>query len=1151
MASCCTGVTECDQVITIGFLNSFIGSDVQDSNGAAQTAAGNSDYCPTYSELTGGSLIQNWEQGTTPNGDKDGIIIGGSYASDECVRRSDLSMKFTRFKEFSISAASTTLSACSASTTISYTHKYDRCERKINSACEAAAADSCTAVNDTQNSEVTLTSSNTNFTLNGFTVNVPKNNPSGNGRSNSRNTTITGKITFRGTDHTATVKITQSGLSGKYVYYYSDYSITNKRTVCTGSTFDCSGGDYKAQALQTRTDWDVYNWKDNCGENYYSDTSGTNYTSYTQTAYTYSGSFSDKSGECGTWEDSASWAGYGTGCSWKQTCAECDCEDYTSWGEGTYSGTVPCSGGTVYMTNITIPGTIHYRHIDEETSACVETTTATSKSASTNVYISCNTDRTSKTHTGISNGIRYTITQSAGPCCTPNATTSYTPQYLSCSAHENEAVSSTYTARTTGECCNTSSTTGRTSTYYVTVGCNSGNTRVVESDAPFTIYQYGDTACCITCKCENVNLNATVTAAGSSMPASGYTNLTVIGTYDNTTCLSSITATSSSAWVTNISVSNGNVSAKVQQNGNLESGRTAVITVTGKDGFNADCYDTFEVSQTKSASTCTCASITFQADATAAGSSIPAEGYSTSTAIGEYTYPTCLTGVTASSDVNWVTITNVSNGSVYATVNENEDTDNSRSGTVTVSGVDAYGETCSDPFDVSQAKSAITCTCDSLTLSPTALTWEANATTSDTKVININKLPCHNNITASDTTHFKVTVGTNTIIVAPKQANTGASINDTLIISYNAYSTSCSAQVTLSQEAGCETGVTQIAVEKTKDCNAIATDITSCDISQKIYETKLINGVCTTTEIWQGAMGKTVYCTNNPVPANTSTTQVTRDYSLYYVITGTTTGQFFNYNPGGNAYAVGTLKLTQDPCGPTPTCNPGTDNNGKNHPIMFDASTMISESDMYINGMTDACYGGASYDAVKSEAYRMTFSESQNYLIGDFITTTLPGADYGVHYRASVNTSWKPRVAVYSLSNTCPDNGICSTWDVFFIQGGNTSCPCTSLNWDISTSDDLSNISNAGGVYKVAYINTSNGCIDELTIYWGSVGQITPPSWITIESVPPIGTAGYINIRVASNTTGEERSTTFFLSYTTTTFITECPEKERDVRQTG
>ena len=520
MASCCPGVTECEHVITIGFLNTFIGSDIQDSNGNATSAAGDNTYCPTYSELTGGTLIQNWKKGTTPNGDRDGIVIGGSYAANECVRREDLSMKYTRFKSLDVSASPLKIDACSGCSTLSFTHLYNRYEKKLNGSCEGGASPSVEEASDTVSGHVSYSSSNNVFSVSGNQVCVGKNNPNNNGRSNSRSTVITAKITFRGTDHTDTVTITQAGLTGTYKFWYSTYSTHDEGVSCTGGpNFGCAGGSYGATAYYYRDDWDVYRYQDKCGTNYNSDTEQRNRVNDQYRVYdTYSGSFSDKTGLCGTWPDSVSWPGYGS-CSWTQTCNECGCEppcddcDSIAWGNGTYTGTIGCSGGRVRMNNITIPGTSYTWSYDDETSGCTASTAETSTTRSTSVDIGCNTTTRQRTFSGTKNNISYSITQSAGPCCTPSVTYQYETVSLTCEAHENESVRAKYTAVTVDECCSTTYPTAYTEYYTVNVGCNSGNTRYLtaseKSNAPFPVQQAGDSACCITCQCSDLTLGKT------------------------------------------------------------------------------------------------------------------------------------------------------------------------------------------------------------------------------------------------------------------------------------------------------------------------------------------------------------------------------------------------------------------------------------------------------------------------------------------------------------------------------------------------------------------------------------------------------------------------------------------------------------------
>lgn len=776
--ACCTGVTECDQLITIGFLKTFIGSDIKSSVNGSTLSVNTSEsdsYCPTYAELTGGTLVQNWKQGTTANGDRDGIIIGDTYANNQCVKRTHLSMKYTRFSTFTISVSPATISACSGTSTLSFTHEYIRYTKSLNGKCESAATPTSSGVSDTASGEVTYTSSNNVFSISGNKVTVGKNNPNGNGRSTARSTTITGKVTFRGTNHQSQKTITQSGLSGDYVFSASTYSITNKDISCHGGpSFGCEGGNYSAEATHTLNTWDIYVYEDSCGTRYTNDKDIRNSSSTTVTAYTYNGSFSDKTGQCGRWEDSKSWDGYGS-CSWTQSCTTCPCSSYTEWNEGTYTGTVDCSGGTVAMNNITIPGTYHYKYVDPQTSECVEELTPTSKTESASVNFSCNTNTTSKTHTGVKNGIRYTITQPAGPCCQPNSTTSYTTVYLSCDAHNNEEISTSYTVRTTGSCCETSSGSYRTGVYYATIGCNSGTTRTLNNTqkggAPFTVYQRGNCNCCT---CDNADLNVASTAAGSSVPGSGYTASTIVGTYNSSTCLTALTVSSNVNWITNLSLSNGNIYGKVSSNPSMTDGRNAIITVSGKDGKNNSCSGTCSINQFKL--DCTCDNANLNVAATSAGSSIPANGYTTVTTIGTYNNNTCLTGLTVSSSENWVTNVSLSNGNVNAKVSENVSLANDRNSTITVKGINGSGGECASAFTVTQVKSATTCTCENINLNAIAsaagLSIPAAGYSSSTTIGTYNNGTCLTNITATSSQNWATVSVSNGNVNATVQANT-------------------------------------------------------------------------------------------------------------------------------------------------------------------------------------------------------------------------------------------------------------------------------------------------------------------------------------------------------------------------------------------
>ena len=67
--------TECYRVVTIQFLKTFCSGIVAPSETKGLT------YCPTFKELTGGTIIQTWSAGTTPNLDRNGIVVN---KNEEC-----------------------------------------------------------------------------------------------------------------------------------------------------------------------------------------------------------------------------------------------------------------------------------------------------------------------------------------------------------------------------------------------------------------------------------------------------------------------------------------------------------------------------------------------------------------------------------------------------------------------------------------------------------------------------------------------------------------------------------------------------------------------------------------------------------------------------------------------------------------------------------------------------------------------------------------------------------------------------------------------------------------------------------------------------------------------------------------------------------
>ena len=914
MASCCPGVTECKHLITIGFLQVFIGSDLQDENGNTMSVShpNGTAYCPTYSELTGGTLIHNWKQGTTPNGDRDGIIIGGSYASNECVRREDLSMKYTRFKSLGLTASPSSIDACSGCSTLSVSHLYNRYTKVLNDDCESAKTPSVSSTTDTASGEVTYTSSNNVFTISGNTVCVGKNNPNNNGRSNSRSTTITAKITFRGSNKTATATITQAGLTGEYKYWYHTYEVHGKDVDCgTQEFFGCEGGNYSATAFYYQDDWDVYRWQDRCGTNYDSDTEQRNRVDDQYKVYeTYSGSFDDKNGQCGTWTASTSWDGYGS-CEWVQSCTTCTCDDYIEWGTGTFNGTVPCTGGTVAVS-ASVPYTAHTRYIDSETKECVDVPTATSTTLSDSVTIGCNSTTSTKTHTGIINHISYTITQT-GNCCTPSRTYNYNTITLSCQAHENEDVRTEYTATTIDNCCNRTYSYGWTDYYKVNIGCNSGSTRTLtaeqKSNAPFTIIQSGDIACCGCFDPQTTYTIADIEVECDEAPRSSTSvSYTAVTTYSN--CASETVTSTTTVEIPPVECNSGSV--RTIQEGNTGATLSeASPKITQKGGCPCACVNpqttvTFadvELQCVSAASSITSVVYTAvtrydncgpETVVSSANVNIPAvecnsqgiktiqagnTGTTVETAKPKITQKggcvccrcedltissnaeswasnaitpreisissTCATNISINSSNLSHFNASLSNNKITVLPKGNNSSCSAYTDTLTVS-YNAGDVPCSKSISLTQ--SATACTCDKLTVSPTSLNWNFDDTRS--KTITVSSASCINGISMSSLSSFTATFNGGNIIVTPNSQNTGTTdFRETLTISYSGCSTHCSSGVTLVQlKNPCPSGITYEFGISTMACNA--PEVTQDNITPTYVRKttrRFVNGVCSAT----------------------------------------------------------------------------------------------------------------------------------------------------------------------------------------------------------------------------------------------------------------------------------------------------------------
>lgn len=264
MACCSEYQNECLRVVTIGYLKSFIGNEVQDSTNGAAMSVNHSDntYCPTYAELTGGSLIQNWQQGSTPKGDRDGIVVGGSYAANQLVRQQDLSLKYTRFSTLSIGrSGSGNMSECGDNATLTYTYNYNRYTKSMNSSsCATGSSSTNVASICGELAYHTTYGSVSNCT----SYSIGKN---GSVSANSRTDSIYADVTFRGGYHKSnTITITQKALTGSYSVWDKNIATGVTAWATTSTSFGCSGGNYGASATGY---YKVQkHWKDSCGTEY-------------------------------------------------------------------------------------------------------------------------------------------------------------------------------------------------------------------------------------------------------------------------------------------------------------------------------------------------------------------------------------------------------------------------------------------------------------------------------------------------------------------------------------------------------------------------------------------------------------------------------------------------------------------------------------------------------------------------------------------------------------------------------------------------------------------------------------------------------------------------------------------------------------------
>ena len=280
--ACSDYKTECLRVVNIAYLKEFIGNNVQNSsNGSTKYVDSSEDrYCPTYGELTGGTYIQTWSQGTNPRGDRDGIVVsqtwagdGSRYADNQLVDQRDLSLRYTRLDELSIGRTrpNDIMGACSGTTDLTYTYNYRRYTKSMNNNCivstsSSPVSDACSALTYTTTFQG-LSNSGSSVT-NCTTYKVNKN---GSFSSKTRDDTVYATARFRGTSYSSnSVIISQAGLSGSYSKEISTREVTTRVTASAASitSFDCNGGEYIARGTRHYNIVAKNAYVDICGKEY-------------------------------------------------------------------------------------------------------------------------------------------------------------------------------------------------------------------------------------------------------------------------------------------------------------------------------------------------------------------------------------------------------------------------------------------------------------------------------------------------------------------------------------------------------------------------------------------------------------------------------------------------------------------------------------------------------------------------------------------------------------------------------------------------------------------------------------------------------------------------------------------------------------------
>jgi hypothetical protein len=845
--ACCTGQTKCNDTVTIGYLKSFIGSNILTTAGTvvnvstARTDWRKDAYCPTYAELTGGTLIPNFVDGGTNKwaSNVDGITInhGSSYSGNQVVKVEDLILTYTRYKSIAVSASSTSLSECGGSTTLGRTFKLTKTIKAMNDCNGGVPSTSSSEGSDTA-STTTYSSTQSWLTINGNTATAPKN---GTVSSSTLTTEVKASVNYKGATYTSTgVTVSQAALTGAYETT-GVTTPTGMDLIITPSDqkFGCKGGNYAITG--TGNYYTRYKWKDSCGVVYndvYNDVQGTD------TVGPYGGMLDAVNcnnrpcDSCYTYNVNVQWSGITSAVTFTQSCQErCkECNSYDEWGSGNGTATAPCEGGSVKVT-AEVSG-MHYERVYISDVCRTVSSAETSMVQDINVNIPQNEGQTEKTYTGsgtTSQGgtINYTITQPGGcvGCHDPQVLYTFDDITVSCDSGAATSQTASYTKVTTYTDCPSETESGSTIVAILARECWSDpNPHVIQqgSSAPTLaaaspkIIQEGG------CTCTSCTCNDLTVAQVSSLPSSGGNNAT-IATYTGS-CLTNISATESANWLSNITAANGIVTASVSANAGNTS-RSTTISISGSaDGTT--CTKNVTVSQDGVACTCDDLTTTSVSDISSASG--------TGIIVATYTAANCITNISATTNETWLVITGVTNGNVYANVSANTSTTQDRTATITVSGT-AISTNCTKTATLKQLKRAeVACDCSNLVIKSGSTTvtgtlsleFDASGTYKGNSIKFESDGNCDNgfnysnfSITGSDIT--AASVNNQGVLTIRTNYNTSYSttISSTGSILYNGVTCTTFNYTIDTQECDCDIYVTSARADYTASTYAGVTDL--------------------------------------------------------------------------------------------------------------------------------------------------------------------------------------------------------------------------------------------------------------------------------------------------------------------------------------